>query len=121
MDRIKNHTGTGEEALFEIVWRSGDVTWMPYYQIRHLRALEDYFDLLGVANALQLPNGRGNPPQENPQIFLGGMSYDPGVPMFQKPAVSFHDLKVDSGFSCSLVTFSPSFILYFLCDDPDPH
>ena len=59
MDKIKNHTRTGEEALFEIVWRLGDITWMLYYQIRHLQALKDYFDLLGVANTLQLPNVRG--------------------------------------------------------------
>ena len=51
VDKIKSHAGSGEESIFEILWKSGDVTWMPLYQIRHLQALEIYLELMGT-----LPN-----------------------------------------------------------------
>ena len=79
---------------------------------RHLQALEDYFNLMDIISMLHLPSGRGNPPQDDPQIFLGAMSYDPCIHMYQKPVVSTDNLKTDSNF-ISFVTFSPLFI--FLC------
>ena len=33
VDRILSHHGSRTEATFEILWKSGDVTWLPYYQI----------------------------------------------------------------------------------------
>ncbi|KAF8231198.1 hypothetical protein L208DRAFT_1470649 [Tricholoma matsutake] len=36
-------------------WKSGDVTWMPYYQIEHLDALRAYFELLGIEKIHELP------------------------------------------------------------------
>jgi hypothetical protein len=68
--------------VFEILWKSGDVTWMPLYQIRHLQALETYLELMGINDASKLPAGKGNPPQEDPQVFLGAMvlSYSPSLP-----------------------------------------
>ena len=97
-----------------MVWKSGDVTWMPYYQIRHLRTLEEYLDLMGVDNVCQLPNGRGNPPANDSQIFLGAVSYDLSVHMPQKLVTSTDDLKVDTNFFHFLVTFLFSPFFYFL-------
>ena len=74
VDRIRSHSGTRANAVFEILWKSGDVTWMPYYQITHLQALTDYFDLLGVSKVSKLPNGLGRPPVDDPQLFLGLIS-----------------------------------------------
>ena len=66
---------------FEIKWQSGDVTWMPYYQIKHLQALSDYFELLGIQNISELPKGKGSLPQEDPQIFLGSVSMSMSSPL----------------------------------------
>ena len=77
VDTIKSHAGTGENTVFEILWKSGDVTWMPFYQIRHLQALETYLELMGVDSASKLVAEKGNPPQEDPQVFLGALSLSP--------------------------------------------
>lgn len=39
VDEIISHSGSGEASLFEIVWKSGDVTWLPYDKVAHLQAL----------------------------------------------------------------------------------
>ena len=74
VDRIISHAGSGQEAVFEILWKAGDITWLPYYQIRHLQALDVYLDLLDVEFIGKLPSGKGTPPHDYAQIFLGAMS-----------------------------------------------
>ena len=74
VERIRSHSGSGTDALFEIEWKSGDITWLPYYQITHLQALTDYLDLLGLTQITQLPRGTGRPPSDDPQIFLGSIA-----------------------------------------------
>jgi Integrase zinc binding domain len=74
VELIRSHAGSGENAIFEIKWKSGDITWMPYYQIRHLQALDAYLELMGVNAASELVTGKGKPPQEDPQVFMGAMS-----------------------------------------------
>ena len=71
VERILSHHGARTEASFEILWKSGDVTWLPYYQITHLQALTDYLELLGVRKIIKLPKGTGRPPQDDPQVFVG--------------------------------------------------
>jgi transposase InsO family protein len=80
VDKIKSHAGSGEDSVFEILWKSGDVTWMPHYQIRHLQALESYLELMGVDVVSKLTTGKGKPPLDDPQIFLGAMSLSPPFP-----------------------------------------
>ena len=77
VDVIRSHAGSGESAVFEIIWKLGDTTWMPLYQIKHLHALEAYLELMGINDALALPVGTGKPPQEDPQIFLGALTISP--------------------------------------------
>ena len=55
------------------IWQR--VTWLPYYQITHLQALTDYLELLRVAKISKLPPGKGRPPQDDPQVFLGLISF----------------------------------------------
>ena len=74
VDHIKSHSGSKSDALFEVQWKTGDTTWMPYYQITHLQALTDYLDLLGVSKISKLPIGTGRPPTEDLQVFLGSIS-----------------------------------------------
>ena len=77
VDSILSHSGSNTDSIFEIKWKSGDITWLPYYQITHLQALTDYLDLLGIKNISTLPKGAGQPPREDPQLFLGLVSFSP--------------------------------------------
>ena len=76
VDQILSHAGSKSDTVFEIKWKSGDITWLPYYQIAHLRALTEYLDLLGEKNIHKLPKGTGRPPREDPQLFLGTTDLD---------------------------------------------
>jgi hypothetical protein len=73
MDSILGHAGSKVKVTFEIRLKTRDVTWLLYYQVSHLHALQQYFDLLGIANISQLPEGEGKPPLDDPQTFIGNM------------------------------------------------
>jgi hypothetical protein len=75
VDSILSHHGSREDALFEIKWRSGDITWMPYYQIVGLQALVSYFEVLGINSVSELTTGKGKPPSSDPQVFLGAIQF----------------------------------------------
>ena len=75
VETIRSHAGSGEGAIFEVVWKSGDITWMPFYQIKHVPALDTYLDLLGINDAINLPAGNGKPPQDDPQVFAGSLAF----------------------------------------------
>jgi RNase H-like domain found in reverse transcriptase/Integrase zinc binding domain/Reverse transcriptase (RNA-dependent DNA polymerase)/Retroviral aspartyl protease/Zinc knuckle len=77
VDYIKSHSGAKTDAIFEIQWKTGDTTWMPYYQITHLQALTDYLQLIGVPQIAKLPNGQGRPPTEDLQLELSSISLSP--------------------------------------------
>ena len=83
VDRIQSHAESGENAVFEILWKSGDLTWMPYHQIKHLPALEVYLELMGTDDISKLTAGKGKPPQD-PQVFLGAASSN----VLAQPSVS---------------------------------
>ena len=76
VDRILSHAGSRADTIFEIKWKSGHITWLPYYQITHLQALTKYLDLLGGKNIHDLPKGTGRPPQDDPQLSLGTIAFD---------------------------------------------
>jgi hypothetical protein len=76
VERIQSHAESGENSIFEMLWKSGDVTWMPLYQIKHLQAFEAYLELLGIDDASKLPTGKGKPPQGDPQVYLGATNFD---------------------------------------------
>lgn len=78
VQRIKSHSGSRKNALFEIQWKSGDVTWLPYHKIDHLTALEQYFEILGISSIDQLEDNRVQVPDEDAdeQVLLGAMSLE---------------------------------------------
>jgi len=57
VDHIVAHSGTRSNALFQIKWKSGDLTWLPYDKIDHLDALRDYFKAIGIADITELTDG----------------------------------------------------------------
>lgn len=62
VDRILSHVGSGENATFEVKWRAGDITWLPYAQVSQLDALGEYLDSLGFTKISELTDGQGTPP-----------------------------------------------------------
>ena len=73
VELIVTHAGSKEDAIFQLKWRVGDCTWLPYNQVSHLQALIDYFDLIGVKKIAELPSGTGTPPSD-PQTYIGPAS-----------------------------------------------
>nr|GAT58300.1 predicted protein [Mycena chlorophos] len=73
VNKITNHYGRRSEALFEVLWTSGDTTWMPYSQAVHLNALNEYFEVLGISDIRDLGYGSGSPPISDAQIFAGAI------------------------------------------------
>ncbi|PBK80775.1 hypothetical protein ARMGADRAFT_858979, partial [Armillaria gallica] len=47
IEQILSHHGAKEQAIFEVKWTTGDITWMPFDQLVGLGSLTDYLDLLG--------------------------------------------------------------------------
>jgi hypothetical protein len=84
------------------------VTWMLYYQIRHLQALDAYLELMGVDDASKLVAGKGKPPQEDPQVFLGAMSLGP------TPPPKTRHLLLSYPVSSHIHIRTPLFSVYFL-------
>jgi hypothetical protein len=64
IERIRSHAGQGSSALFEILWKLGDVTWLPYEQITKSTALEDYLESQEAKGVRSLPKGLGKPPKD---------------------------------------------------------
>ncbi|CEL53453.1 hypothetical protein RSOLAG1IB_11385 [Rhizoctonia solani AG-1 IB] len=54
VEKIASHRGKGSNAMFEIVWQTGDCTWETYRVVRHLEALKQYFEALGIKHAKDL-------------------------------------------------------------------
>lgn len=54
VERIRSHSGSKRTALFEVEWKAGDTTWLPFDKIEHLAALEHYFEALGMEKIDQL-------------------------------------------------------------------
>jgi hypothetical protein len=113
VEQIRSHAGSGEDSVFEIKWKSGDVTWMPYYQIKHLQAFDAYLELMSVNHISKLPVGKGKPPQEDLQIFLGAVSLGPplSTPLRQSRSIIYVSPKQSLTFP-----FSPAFILDIILD-----
>ncbi|KAG6884297.1 hypothetical protein C0992_006563 [Termitomyces sp. T32_za158] len=74
-DKVLRHAGSKENALFEVLWKSGDKTWLLKPQVEDLNLLQPYLDALGVESAADLPAGSGTPPPHDPQIFLGSQNF----------------------------------------------
>jgi hypothetical protein len=113
VDRILSHHGSRTEATFEILWKSGDVTWLPYYQITHLQALTDYLELIRVAKISKLPAGCGRPPQDDPQISLGYITPSSPLSPFSQILSSFFST-VPSFLNNTLHSFSTHILSCFL-------
>jgi hypothetical protein len=74
IDKVLSHSGRWADSSFEILWKTGDVSWLPHDQIAELDTLKDYFAILGIDDVSQLGEGAGDPPNEDPQVTVGHLS-----------------------------------------------
>lgn len=81
IDRIVAHAGSGENAIFETLWKSGDRTWVPYSAIPKLGVVAEYLELQGVNRIADLAQGAGTPPSNDPQVFLGCLDLGKAAPI----------------------------------------
>jgi len=70
VESIISHSHTGRDTLFEVKWSSGDITWLPYFQIEHLPIIDTYLKLQGVITIDELPPGKGSTTRDNMQAML---------------------------------------------------
>ncbi|KNZ80888.1 hypothetical protein J132_03877, partial [Termitomyces sp. J132] len=69
-EKIVSHTGSGGHLLFEVLWKSGDRTWLLHNEVEDLTLLQLYLDAIRVENVAELPISSGPLPPHDPQIFL---------------------------------------------------
>jgi hypothetical protein len=114
IERILSHSGRRADAQFEIQWKSGDKSWLPYDRVEKLEVLKDYFNVLGVTNVSELGEGEGKPPTNDPQVFLGHLTLQ--SPTYKNPIPSsrswFPTLFAASIISlvCRLITASRAYL-----------
>ncbi|KAJ2913330.1 hypothetical protein MD484_g7080, partial [Candolleomyces efflorescens] len=75
IDQILSHKGTGKHAAFEVRWKAGDITWLPYDQVRETQAISEYFEALEITEIGDLVDGKGSPPIDEPELYLGGIGF----------------------------------------------
>ena len=73
INHIISHSSSRENALFKVLWKSGDKMWVPSFDITALSAVAAYLELQGVEWLADLAIGTGKPPSNEPQISLGAL------------------------------------------------
>ena len=86
-NKITHHISTGESAIFQVLWTSGNKLWVPYAQIRDLNLLKPYLEALGIENLTDLPHGSGAPPRD-PQIYAGYLKLSEEIKPAHSPLLS---------------------------------
>jgi hypothetical protein len=64
--------------MFEVKWKSGDVTWLPYEKISHLEPLMEYLEALGVKSIADLLTGQQDvdiPEEGADGLFSGSIDF----------------------------------------------
>ncbi|KAG5725093.1 hypothetical protein E4T56_gene10261 [Termitomyces sp. T112] len=80
---IVAHHGARTKAMFEVLWKAGDRSWMTYEQVKELNLLEPYLELLGYEKIEELIDVRtGKPPLDDLQIILGLPPTTTGLPTY---------------------------------------
>ena len=75
-------------------------------QVTHLQALNEYLDLFGAVKINKLPKGTRQPPQDNPQIYLGNISIElPSIPFWTTPPSDDLKARLEIPFQNTSTTF----------------
>ena len=69
MSKILGHTGKGNKSVFKVLWKTRDESWLPYSQISHLDAIQEYCEALRIKSIHELIDGETDVP-EDPQVSI---------------------------------------------------
>ena len=61
--------------MFEVLWKVGDHSWLPYHEVDWLDALREYFSALGITGISELGKGESKLTFDDPQVYVGLMGY----------------------------------------------
>lgn len=61
-EKVLGHKGSGTGSVFEILWKAGDRSWLPYDHIAHLDIVKDYLEAKGVSSITRLTDGPDSAP-----------------------------------------------------------
>ncbi|KNZ73205.1 hypothetical protein J132_00594 [Termitomyces sp. J132] len=90
-DKIISHASSKNDLIFEVLWITGDRTWLPHNQVHDLNLLQPYLEAQGVNNISKLPIGTGKSPIDDHQTFSGSIHFEIyKTPSFQLPIHSNH-------------------------------
>lgn len=84
--------------MFEVLWKLGDKTWMPYEQAKQLHALTEYLEAVGISDVKSLPHGASKPPLTEQALHVGAV----GAETFYFPV--YKELEVLDEFSLPIPT-----------------
>jgi transposase InsO family protein len=110
-DKIISHVGSKTQALFEVLWKAGDKTWLPYHQVKDLNILEPYLEASGVEAILELSEGIGEPPINDPQIFVGHIIADASETMPEFLVYGLDDFLPSDSLQLNATIISPTFTM----------
>ncbi|KAF6764486.1 hypothetical protein DFP72DRAFT_1130369 [Ephemerocybe angulata] len=74
VERILSHQGAKTDARFELLWKDGEKSWMPYHKIAHLGVLTEYLEAMGASDITRLSDGNGKMQNIDEQVELGEIS-----------------------------------------------
>lgn len=80
---IVSHSGSGPDLIFKLLWRSGDLTWLPFDKCEHLIQLQLYLELLDVSPIGKFPMGAGKLPLESAEILIHSVELGNDLPIRQ--------------------------------------
>lgn len=64
IEKILSHFGKSAYVIFEVLWSTGDKTWLPLLEVQDLPCLKEYLELMDVHSVHALPKGTGEAPEE---------------------------------------------------------
>jgi len=83
VDKITSHKGSRSNAVFEVKWKAGDTTWLPYDRVDQLSALQDYFDVMDYIDAIHSPDPPYSlPHHQTTPLNSISMTSEPPTPLF---------------------------------------
>jgi len=75
-DQIISHVESKSQAMFKVLWKAGNKTWLSYHEVKDLNILDPYLKASEVDTIAELSEGTGEPPENDPQVFSGHIFAD---------------------------------------------
>jgi hypothetical protein len=67
-----SHSGRGQDAVYKVQWSTGDVTWVPFIELKGSAVLDEYDEAMGIRDKKK--NGMHGPELGMSPIRVEGQS-----------------------------------------------